>query len=250
MIPQQSLTKKHSLGSTRRFHFIFLWFRDPKHFILASIFVVFLEALSLSKNSWKCASVVKFKGLTHLKSIIFFSFLIIFEARAVIFEARTVFFEARGAIWTIFEIFVIFSKKRHSYNTPRGPQKCTCCGLVRYLFLWMFLLLDFCDFECPDTPFWLQFWLLLGSTGPLEKQLKVCECCQFQRFDPFEIKTFPRSCSWLCFLTSFLRKIKIFSDFGDSIFNTFETNCHVKKTCKKQERGEPRPIRGNGVWTL
>ena len=51
------------------------------------------------------------------------------------------------------------------------------------------LVAVFCDFECPDTP------LLLGSTGPLEKQLKVCKRCQFQRLDPFETKSFPRSWS-------------------------------------------------------
>ena len=34
-------------------------------------------------------------------------------------------------------------------------------------FFRVFSFLDFCDFECPETPFWLQFGLLFGSPGPL-----------------------------------------------------------------------------------
>lgn len=58
----------------------------------------FWRALSLSKNSWKCASVVKFRGLTRLKSRRFLIFFHYFVARTVIFEARTVIFEARDTI--------------------------------------------------------------------------------------------------------------------------------------------------------
>ena len=91
----------------------FLWFRDPRHSILVFLFiVVFGGALSLSKNSWKCTSVLQLRGLIHLKLKVFLGFLIIFEVQAVIFEARTVIFEARGAIWTILGIIVIFDKKR------------------------------------------------------------------------------------------------------------------------------------------
>ena len=82
------------------------------------------------------------------------------------------------------------------------PPRCPWTYFLRsreVFFFWVFLFLEFCDFECPETPFWLPFWLLLGSPGPLEKQLKVCKSWQFQRFYPFGTRSFPRSWSWVRF---------------------------------------------------
>ena len=60
-----------------------------------------------------------------------------------------------------------FIEKRAFADPPQGVHGPAFCGLARWLFFRVFLFLDFCDFECPETPLWESFWFLFGSPGPL-----------------------------------------------------------------------------------
>ena len=108
----------------------------------------------------------------------------------------------------------------------------------------MFLLLGFCDSACPDTPFWLKYWLLLGSTGPLEKQLKVCKGSRFQRFSPFEKRAFPKCWSWRRFSIEILQTLD-FEGFWRLSFRHFwdQSSCKkkVRKTAQRPTPGIPEP---------
>ena len=52
-----------------------------------------------------------------------------------------------------------------------------CCCLM---FFWVLVFLNFCDFECPETLFWLPFWLHLGSPGPLKNSWKCVTVINFR----------------------------------------------------------------------
>ena len=75
-------------------------------------------------------------------------------------------------------------------------------------FLMFFRVLAFsifCDFRCPEAPFWCQFWSYFESPGPLKKPSKLCNCHRFQRFGPFQIQSFCKSLLRVRFDSAFFR---------------------------------------------
>ena len=86
------------------------------------------------------------------------------------------------------------SARDTDYSSPFGSKLMTpthfwqCCVFNVFLSARFFFV--FCDFGCPETPFWLPFCLPCGSPGPLEKLLEVYNCAHFKWFDPFQTEAF------------------------------------------------------------
>ena len=57
------------------------------------------------------------------------------------------------------------------------------------------IFLIFTDFGCPKAPFWLAFWVLFGSLGPLESENEKvcldCICVRGLHIQPSGKMTFP-----------------------------------------------------------
>ena len=86
-----------------------------------------------------------------------------------------------------------------------------CCFV---LFFWVLVSVFFLsDFGCPEAQFSLLFYFPFVSAGLLKKQMKVCNCRQFQRFDPFQTETFCRSWLWVRFDNELLQIFVILGRF-------------------------------------
>ena len=76
-----------------------------------------------------------------------------------------------GGLATNFDDFWDRCENKLEKGTRGPPPKASSNPLFAVLwfgcFFRVFSVLVFCDFECPETPFWLQFGLLFGSPGPL-----------------------------------------------------------------------------------
>ena len=192
----------------------------PCHFSVCSDLLVFLAA----------------RVLIFISKVIKLS--IVFEAWAVIFEARTVILGARRAIWTISEMGVWFYQKSvFADPPPRWPW--THFLRSREVFFFSSVLVSgFVWFWIPRDSILVSFRLLLESPGPLAKQLRVCNCYKFLRFDPFGTESFPRSWSWVRFNAEFLQKFEILGGSWRWFFDTFGTNrCKKKRSSKTGLRG-------------
>ena len=107
---------------------------------------------------------------------------LILEARGLILEARELILEAQGAIFKISGIIVILGGAPARKGIPILSQILTHFQLFAVLFFGLFrvhVFSIFCDFGCPEVPFWLPFSLYFESPGPLEKQLKLCNSHRF-----------------------------------------------------------------------
>ena len=87
-------------------------------------------------------------------------------------------------------------------------------------------MVDLCDFQCPETPFWLPFSSIFGSPGPHPKQLKVCVRVIIVRgLTPFGRHLFRGLDRECVLLLSFYISFRIFV-----VLDPFGTN-----RCKKSE---------------
>ena len=127
---------------------------------------------------------------------------------SVILEARGLFLESWGPSLKISEIVVIFSAATASKNPPILRHILTFFNFLQcyfFMFFRVFAFSIFCDFRCPEAPFWYQFWSYFESPGALKKPLKLCNCRQFQRFGPFQIQCFCKCWLRMRFDSEFFR---------------------------------------------
>ena len=135
-----------------------------------------------------------------------------------------------GALYRRFLGWLWFLMKKGRSTTPPPVSKNTLFAVS-----W-----GSCFFEC--SCFWIfvilsaqtlhsgfHFDCFGGALGLSKNSWKCVYIVKFQRFDPFGTESFPRSWSWERFKAEFLQKFKILGSFGDSFFDTFETN-----RCKKK----------------
>ena len=98
-----------------------------------------------------------------------------FKGLGIRFEARAVILEAWRLIFRISEMDVCFYRKKCLRGPPSKAHSNPFFTVLWFDgFFGVLYVVDFCDFQCPEIPFWRPFWSIFGSPGPLPKQLKVC----------------------------------------------------------------------------
>ena len=103
-----------------------------------------------------------------------------FESLGINFEARAVILGSSTLIFRIFEMDVCFNRKKCLRGTPPEAHSKPLFTVLWFEgFFGVLYKLDFCDFQCPEIPFWYSFPSIFGSPGPLQKQLKVCNYRHF-----------------------------------------------------------------------
>ena len=99
-----------------------------------------------------------------------------FESLGINSEARAVISRSWTLIFRISEMDVCFYWKKCLRGTP-APRHTVTRFLQSYgltFFFWVLYVVDFCDFQYPEIPFWRSFSSIFGSLGPLQKQVKAC----------------------------------------------------------------------------
>ena len=98
-----------------------------------------------------------------------------FESLGINFEARAVILGSWTLIFRISEMDVCFYRKKCLRGPPSKAHSNPFFTVLWFDgFFGVLYVVDFCDFQCPEIPFWRPFSSIFGSPGPLPKQLKVC----------------------------------------------------------------------------
>ena len=110
---------------------------------------------------------------------------------------------------------VFIEKSAFADPPPRGTQWALFTVLWFDVFFGVLYVVDFCDFQCPEIPFWRPFSSIFGSPGPLQKQLEVCNFIIFRGLTPFGRHLF-RGLDRECVLRlSFYRNLRFWGVLGN-----------------------------------
>jgi hypothetical protein len=108
------------------------------------------------------------------------------------------FWRPGAPFWRFLGLLWFSEHSGHEKVVPFWDKFEQVFNFLQCYFLMFFRVLAFsmfCDFGCPEAPFWCHFLRYFESPGPLKKPSKLCNCYQFQRFGPFQIQSFCKS--WL-----------------------------------------------------
>ena len=173
----------------------------------------------------------------------------------MILEAMGLFLESRGFIVRISGIVVIFGAHRLRKSSPILKQIWTSCQRFAVLYFCVFSSACFSDF--------LWFWVpgdsilalilkLFWESRTFKKPLKLCNRDEFQRFGPFQIQSFFKSCLRVRFDSVFFRFLGFLAvlrlPFWDLLELIVVKKTGMKKNTKNYKKGvrEEQGADGNG----